>query len=264
MLVVRQQRKEITLSRRRWLLVGAVTVVVAVAVLFVPRVHRTIAYRRIVSSPSASRRLSVQPTTMAAHFEKPAEIINTGYSTFSVPSGVFTHMDSHGTWLNLQGGDFSVLFTEVNFASEFSVDGNYSFFHRAMQESPVTAAQAFSMNDSEFIQHVALIMAKLSNSYADRGITFFETTRTKGIIRLGSEPYFAHGVHLIVWDQLHPLSQEITITVSEPDLRNDTAQAIASTFEFTVDVLPDHDKLCQMSTHAAEAFSKRAGEPISL
>lgn len=99
---------------------------------------------------------------------------------------------------------------------------------------------------------------KLSVSYAERGIAFFETSRTKGIIRLGAEPYFAHGVHLNVWDQLHPRCQEITITVSDPDLRHDTAQAVASTFEFTVDVLPDHDKLCRTSTHAAEAFSRHA------
>ncbi len=222
-----------------------------------------IMYRSFVSNSRASTRLSVQPTTDSVQFEKPTETINTGYSTFSVPSGVFSHMDSRDTSLTLRGGDhFEVILPEVHFERDFSTDGNYSFFHQAMQEYPVTVARVFAMNNAEFTRHITLIMAKYSSS-GEGGIAFFETNQTKGIIRLGSGPHSAGIIYLNVWDKQRPLCQEMCIKVSDPTLRNDTARAIASSYVFTIDALPDRDKLIQMSKYAAEAFSNRAGEQVA-
>ena len=252
-------KDEESMSRRRWIISIAAVALPVAAIVIAQRVRRVVAYDRIVSKPSTARLLSVRPTTVTPEYARQTDTVNTGYSTFRVPSAKFDQLRAFETWLDLRVDDRSaVLLTEIHYDTTHSPDGNFTFTGNALNTYPAASDHVFFMSSTDLTQHTLLIMKKLSNSYGERGIAFFETDRTKGIIRYGSDPYYSDGIHLIVWDRQWPLCQEITLTIADPQLRKETADAIAASYTFTVTSLPGRDRLLEMAQQAADSFSPSA------
>lgn len=228
----------------------------AAAALIAPRVQRTIDYHKIVSKPSTSHLLNVQPMTITPSYVGETETVNTGYASFAVPSNTFHQLHAFETWLDLRANEnCKVLLTEVHYDKTLSPDGNFTFTKNALNTFPLGSAQVFSMSQDDLTQHTLLLMTKLSNSYVQRGIAFFENEQTKGFIRYGSDPYFSDGTHIIVWDKQWPLCQEIALTIPDPQLRKDTAHSIAASYAFTVTSLPDRGSLIEMAEQAVKNFN---------
>lgn len=169
-------------------------------------------------------------------------------------------MQAHHTWLQLRGpSDAEVLLTEVGFPDELSADGNFTFYMDALNVQPATKWQVFTMSESEFESHLLLILGKAATPYADTKVGYFETSYAKGLIRYGSQTDFPDVINIAVWDNSSDLSQEITITMADPTLRQQVADSIAATYRFKVRELPSRDNLAALARKAAATFNEEAG-----
>ncbi|MBA4032776.1 MAG: hypothetical protein C0478_18060 [Planctomyces sp.] len=244
------------MSRSKWLL--TVSLLVAAITLFslYPRFGRVIAYRDLVTGSPASSRLAIRPLSIEPHLATKTETIDTNYSQFAVPAAVFTQLDSLKTWLKLHdAGDRRVLLTEPHYDTQFSADGNYTFFLQSLHEQPLSSWQVFMMSEADYSSHWKRITAKLATTYADRDVSFFQTSHTKGIIRYGSTADYPDVINLIIWDNVHPISQELIVTIPYPQLREMTAQSIAASYCFTLHVVPPRETLLQLAREASESFT---------
>lgn len=231
------------------------------AMAVVPRARRTLAYLNRVSSPAAAAKLAIRPKVVKPVAPANTDAIDTMYSTFSVPSGVFTTLDSHETWLVLTDRhDAEILLTEIGYPTELSADGNFTFYNEALSACPASAWQVFSMSDKQFASHVKCIAGKVATPYTDRDVSVFQTSSVKGIIRYGSAEHSPSVINIAIWDLEKPLFQEITVTVADTELREQTATCIAATYCFKLDVTPDRDKLLLLLEQAVASFNLKAGE----
>ena len=253
------------MSRKRWWLTIALVTLVMGAFSAAPRARRALAYRNQISSPVAAAKLAIRPQIVKPIAPGNTDTIDTFYSTFSVPSGIYTQLESHETWLVLTGRqDAKILLTEIGYPSDLSADGNFTFYNDALYAFPATGWQVFSMSEKEFTSHVRRIAGKVATPYADRHVSLFETPNTKGIIHYGSAEHFPNVTNIAVWDKVNSIFQEITVTVADPELREQTATCIAATYCFKLDVTPDRDKLLLLIEQAVASFSHRKGELIRL
>ena len=164
-----------------------------------PRARRTLAYLNQVSSPAAAAKLAIRPKMVKLSAPADTDTIDTFYSTFSVPSGVFTKLDSHETWLVLTGRhDAEILLTEIGYPTELSADGNFTFYNEALSTCPASGWQVFSMSDDQFTLHVKRITVKVATPYADRDVSLFQTPNAKGIIRYGSVEHFPSVINIAI------------------------------------------------------------------
>lgn len=249
------------MSRKRWLLTITLVTLAMAAMSVGPRARRTLAYLNQVSSPAAAAKLAIRPKMVKPTAPASTDTIDTLYSTFSVPSGVFTTLDSNGTWLVLAGRhEFEILLTEIGYPTELSADGNFTFYNEALSACPATGWAVFSMSDKQFASHVKCIAGKLATPYADRDVSVFKTPNVKGIIRYGSAERFPGVINIAIWDLDKPLFQEITVTVPDTELLEQTATCIAATYCFKLDVTPDRDKLLLLLKQAVASFNLKAGE----
>ena len=231
------------------------------AIVVGPDARRALLYRIQVSNPVAAAKLAIEPQIVEPIAPVNTDKIDTFYSTFSVPSGIYTRLESHETWLALTGRqDAEILLTEIGYPSELSADGNFTFYRDAISVRPATAWQVFYMSEKEFATHEKLIAGKVATPYADRDVSLFETPNTRGIIRYGSAEHFPSVTNIAIWDKTNPICQEITITVADPELRGQTATCIAATYSFKLDVAPDRDKLLPLLERAVASFNLKAGE----
>ena len=211
-----------------------------------PRARRALAYRNHISSPVAAAKLAIRPQIIKPIAPAITDTIDTPYSTFNVPSGIYTQLESHETWLVFTGSqDAEILLTEIGYPTELSADGNFAFYNDALYACPATGWQVFFMSEKEFTSHIKLIAGKVATPYADRDVSLFETPNTKGIIRYGSAQHFPNVTNIAVWDKVNPIFQEITVTVTDDELREHTAACIAASYRFKLDVAPDRDTQLQ-------------------
>lgn len=231
------------------------------AIVVGPGARRALLYRIQLSNPVTAAKLSIEPQIVKPIAPVNTDKIDTFYSTFSVPSGIYTRLESHETWLVLTGRqDAEILLNEIGYPSELSADGNFTFYSDAISVRPATSWQVFSMSETEFATHVKLILGKAATPYADRDVSLFETPSTKGIIRYGSAEHFPSVTNIAIWDKTNPICQEITITVADPELRDQMAKCIAATYSFKLDVAPDRDKILPLVERAVAAFNRKTGE----
>ncbi|GAB5442968.1 MAG: hypothetical protein Fues2KO_33170 [Fuerstiella sp.] len=168
-------------------------------------------------------------------------------------------MEAYETWLVLTGQSAAEVFlSEVGYPTELSADGNFTFHADAISAQPATAWEVFSMSDSEFEAHLALIIGKAATPYADNEVEYFKTPHVKGFIRHGSAQFHPDIVHIAVWSNTSDLYQEITITIADAQLRRDVANTIAASYRFTVQELPSRDVLVSLAQKAAVNFSPKA------
>ncbi len=245
------------MSRFRWLIVLSLSFVLVTIVLVYPRIERLTSYRRLILNPHATSRLAIQPNSMYPQPVPDTQLIDTFYSQFQVPAGFFTSLDARKTWLKLQNanGD-SVLLTQLHYETHFSADGNYTFHRQSLNEQARTSWQVLLMPEDEYAEHWALIAAKIAIPYADQDVSTFHTSTTKGIIRFGSTTTYPHVVSMVVWDISRPISQEIIITIADPELRHSTVETIASSYRFTIDAIPPVDIQQQLASEASRSFRR--------
>jgi len=228
----------------------------AASVLFVSRLHRTVVYSEMISRQIAER-LAIRPVVAQPSIPDQSQAIVTRYATFSVSPTVLRKMDAHDTWLKLSGdGECSVLLTEIHFESQFTSDGNYTFYRDAALTVPVSRWECFCMSDQEFKSHVPHVVAKAANGFADRGITFFENQHSKGIVYHGSDSPTSIQTEIAIWDKVHPIAQTIAISHSDAKLCEQVADSIAATWQFTITELPDRDTLVKLANDSASDFTK--------
>jgi len=247
-------------SRKRWLLTITLVTLAMAAMSVGPRARRTLAYPNQVSSPAAAAKLAIRPKMVEPIAPASTDTIDTLYSTFSVPSGVFTTLDSHETWLVLAGGhEAEILLTEIGYPTELSADGNFTFYNEALSACPASGWAVFSMSDKQFASHVKCIAGKVATPYAG-DVSVFQTPNVKGIIRYGSAERFPGVINIAIWVLEKSLFQEITVTVPDTELLEQTATCIAATYCFKLDVTPDRDKLLLLLKQAVASFNLKAGE----
>lgn len=241
-------------KHRRWIAVLFLAIV-AGAFLAFPRVSRALGYADKVSDPSVARKLAIRPTIEKPQVPGTTRTVDTLYSTFEVPSGVFTQMASHRTWVTLGNGqDAEILLTDIGNSSENGPTGIFNFHEQALHTYALSPWEVLVMSDSDFMTHMALVLGKAATPCADRDVSFFETSTAEGIIRYGSTKSFPDLINLAIWDSTHSIFQEITITASDAELRKQTAMSIAASYRFKLDDAPDESAMLQFVEKAVERF----------
>lgn len=243
------------MSRSRWLTVLSLLLVLVIIALSSPRVERLASYRRLILDPHATPQLAIQPKSMHPQTVPDTQLIDTFYSQFQVPDGFFTNLDARKTWLKLHNanGD-SVLLTQLHYETHFTADGNYTFNRQSLNEQAKSSWQVLLMPEGEYAEHWKLIAAKIATSHADQDVFTFHTSTTKGIIRYLSTTTGPHVVNLVIWDISRPISQEIFITIADPELRYSTVETIASSYRFTIGAIPPVDIQQQLADDASKSF----------
>ena len=244
------------ITPKKWLLLSIVAAICVIVAFAAPRLQRSIAYQRRVSEPSVSRKLAIELASTEPAAAANAEVIEANYATFKVPVGVFADLQAHETWLLLNGSsNAEVLLTEVGYPTELSVDGNFTFYHDAINTRPATQWQVFTMSESDFAAHLTLVIGKAATPYADNRVTYFETSTTKGFMRHGSQHAFPDVINIAVWDKERPIAQEITVTIADPTIR----QQVADSYQFNLEEVPDRHTLLELVKKAANTFQPNAG-----
>jgi len=258
MVDVSQQDRMRRSPKKKWFLAAACLGIFTI--IAVPRLHRTITYQQKISAPAISRTLALKLRSESPQEAVRVKSVDTHYSTFKLPADVFSHMQAHETWLVLTGQSAAeVLLTEVGYPTELSADGNFTFYADAIAAQPATAWEVFTMSDPEFKSHLRLIVGKAATPYADAQVDYFETPHVKGFIRHGSAQFHPDIINIAVWDNTNHLFQEITITISDPQIRREVANTIAASYRFTVQELPSRDVLVSLAQEAVATFNPKAG-----
>lgn len=247
------------MPRRFKLLAGVILLLAVIALTLYPRLRRTFKYAEFVSQPNAAQRLAITPNRVDLSQADDLVSVATLWAEFKVPGGLITSMSPHETWLIIDSeSDTSVVLTELHYETQFSSDGNYSFYLDAANVSPRSSIDVFGMSDSEFESHIKLITEKYAEGLRDRGVSVFETEAVKGFILHGGaqEPT---DVLVQLWDKNHSVCQYIIVISKDPGLRKEIAKTIASTFRFTVESVPDRGALIDLVAKSAAMFHEPAG-----
>ena len=245
---------------KKWLLLSILVLVCVLAAVIVPRLQRVAVYQRKITEPTVALKLAIKLWISHPILPFDSVSVDTLYSTFQVPANVFTSMEPHETWLLLHGpSSTEVILSEVGYLTELSPDCNFTFYQNAINAEPSTQWEAFAMSDTDFTTHLSLIIGKAATPYADSEVLYFETLTVKGFIRHGSESHYSDTVNIAIWDKKYPLSQEVTIKISDPVLRQQVTDSIAASYRFKLDEAPSPDALKSIAKQAAELFSPSQG-----
>ncbi|MEP3479100.1 MAG: hypothetical protein ABJZ55_07635 [Fuerstiella sp.] len=115
------------------------------------------------------------------------------------------------------------------------------------------------MSEAEYKKHIRLVFGKIATPISANRISFFETKTTKGILRYGSGKYCSNAINLLIWDRKRKLFHDINVTVQDAELRYRVANGIAASYQFSIDVVPEHERMLDLAERAAELFNPNAG-----
>lgn len=249
--------------------VVATAAIVAAALLVIRGGLRYYALNKVLALPQAQARLAVKPTSRTLTDQPPVQLVNLGYATFDTGSTnqLFIEITSIGGSIILTNRDVSMAFLPP-FAAEKSTnlassrisarearvnldtlarmkewEGDLLAAEMAWEETqPLPPSKILLMNGDDFLLYSLKVAFKAGNRIGSKGVEFFQSPNTKGIVRVGENSndsrfalvYFASldrtknvGLHLRLagpsssnlFDYLDPVLRSFRFTAERVDDR---------------------------------------------
>lgn len=260
----------------------AVTFAVAVAPLAIRGVLRYHALNKVLRLPQAQTRLAVKPTRRTLTNAAPVQLLNLGYATFDAGSAnqFFIESMSSGTAVILTNKDVSMAFlppyapkSSTNLASSRISAGearasphtlarlnewenDQMAAEMAWEETqPLPPSRILLMTGDDFLLYSLKVVFKAGNRFGSKGVEFFQSPFTKGIVRFGettNDNRFA-AVYFASLDDTKNVGLLLRLPNSSSASLSDYLIPILSSFRFTAEKVDDRE--------AVKALIRGAGIP---
>jgi hypothetical protein len=255
--------KHITLA------IGAVALAaaVAVALLAIRGGLRAYALNKVLRLPQAQARLAVKPTRRTLTNSTPVRLINMGYASFDVGSTnhFFVESVASGASVSLTNRDVSMVFLppfapcgSSNLASSgMSARANPNTLARlkewkndqmaaeiAWEETqPMPPSRILLMNNDDFRLYSLKVAFKAGNRFGSKGVEFFQSPFTKGIVRFGettNDNRFV-AVHFRSLDDTKSIGLLLRVPDASSSNLSDYLDPILRSFRFTAEAVDDRE-----------------------